>query len=424
MSEFRIYHAPVVTPSIRSHPRAFVLGLCLAVGCASDHDSSLGGDDAEPATDGGSGDGGTTPADRCELPATPGPARVLPPATDPRSAKAIYDEFFGQYLPQHADFGWEPAPQLTAAWVESLHFPTPPAGLDNETYHQYFDFNPHGFERPGADAYARDDDNTQLFATTTDPVLRLRRYDPTEWMPAVASTYTRTDTSDVMATQFWYRASTPAYRAQLERALELCPDCDDVFTPLSHDDLYKIFELRFVRYGAAGPELSRVFKVIGVDSSGAMETHARNDSWNYFGKIDGQVATAKWRMELSGLLAQRYWDSSNYIRLMPVLVRASRAAAFHQDYDGRFDREVVADDPFHRQVSPAIDCTRDCHAELCQAGRDVGGYGYFLRDTCTCGLANNPLPSPLPAGYWAAGVCEPWTAGAWATTPSTTTCAP
>jgi hypothetical protein len=401
-------------------PMLVRITLVVAMACAA----ACSTDGAETHTDGGVPDGGSDPLDRCSLARPPGPPRVLPAITDPRSAKEIYDEMFGAYLPAHADFGWEAAPEITAPWVESLHFPTPPAGLGNETYHQYFDFNPHGFERPGVEAYAHDDDNARLFAETMDPVARLRRYDPTEWMPAVASTYTRTDTSDVMASQFWFRARTPAYRAQLARALELCPDCDDVFTPLSHDDLYKILEIRFVRRSAGGPELSRVFKLIGVDSSGAMESHARNDDWQYFATIGGEVATAKWRMELSGLLAQRYWDDTNYIRLMPVLVRASRAAAFHQYYDGRFDRDVGPGDPLARQVSPALDCTRDCHAELCQAGRDVGGYGYFLRDTCTCGLANDPLASPLAAGYWAAGTCEPWTAGVWTPTPSSATCAP
>ncbi|MBS1118194.1 MAG: hypothetical protein H6Q90_422 [Deltaproteobacteria bacterium] len=412
-----------------SHRLQYVLGLCLVLGCSSTTAGEGGpGDDGGAGDDGGGkGDGpggpdGGVPADLCHLDLPPGPARVLPPASDPRSAKAIYDEFFGQYLPANADFGWELAPSITVDWVESLHFPTPPAGLANETYHQYFDFNPHNFDRPGADAYASDTDNADLFASTTDPVEVLRGYDPTEWMPAVASTYTRTATSDIMASQFWYRASTPGFRAQLERALELCPDCDDVYTPLSHDDLYKIIELRFVRYGAAGPELSRTFKLIGVDSSGAMEAHALNDSWQYFGKIGGQTATAKWRMELSGLLAQRYWDSTNYIRLMPVLVRTSRAAALHQYYDGRFDREIAAADSFQRLVSPALDCTRDCHREICQAGRNLDGYGYVLRNTCTCGAVNDPLTALGTS--WAAGACEAWTTGVHAKTPSSVTCPP
>jgi len=395
--------------------------VALALAACTQHHGNLA-PDAAP-TDAAAIDGDASTG-LCDLEVVAGPSRTLPPMTDPRPAKAIYDEFFGQYLPANADFGWEPAPSITAAWVESLHFPTPPAGLDNETYHQYFDFNPHDFARPSTDAYAHDDDNARLFASTTDPITIFRHYDPTEWMPAVASTYSRTDTSDVMADQFWYRASTPAFRPQLQRALELCPDCDDVFTPLSHDDLYKIIEIRFVRFGASGPELSRVFKLIGVDSSGAMEEHTRNDAWHTFGTIDGQLATAKWRMELSGLLAQRYWNSTNYIRLMPVLVRASRAAAFHQYYDGRFDRDIPANDVFQRQVSPMLDCTRDCHGELCQAGRDVGGYGYFLRDDCTCGLANDPLSSPLPSGVWAAGVCETWNDGEWASVASSVTCPP
>jgi len=103
---------------------------------------------------------------------------------------------------------------------------------------------------------------------------------------------------------------------------------------------------------------------------------------------------------------------------------ASRAAAFHQYYDGKFDREIPAGDPLERQVSPSLDCTRDCHEELCQAGRNVAGYRDFLRDTCTCGLASDPISSPLPSTIWASGVCEMWSAGQYALASSSVACAP
>jgi hypothetical protein len=377
------------------------------------------------------GDGGVATADGglpdlCDHSPPPGPARALPPASDPRSAKEIYDQFFVQYLPEHDQFGWEAAPWLTADWVESLHFPTPPAGLESGVLHGLFDFNPFNFERGGVDALLREGDNQALFAATSDPLERLRRHDPTEWMPAVASTYARSPFSDIMAVQFWFRASSEEYRPALERALELCPDCDDVFTPLSANDLGKIIEVRLVRLTSGAPELSRVFKLIGVDSSGSIGPHTQNDSWNRFGTIDGVEVTAKWRLELSGALAQRYWQSeTEYIRLMPVLIRASRPAALFQYYDGRFDREAeTSDDPYARSYNPDAEgeCLADCHAALCQAGRDVSGYYYFQRSSCTCGLNATPLATPLSSDLYTTGACEEWPAGVWATSPSSSAC--
>lgn len=378
-------------------------------------DAGLGPGDAGR----GASDGETE--DLCDFTVEPGPDRVLPAMDDPRSGKEIYDEFFAQHMPAHEDFGWHDALWLTYDWVESHHFPSPVAGLDNEIYHNLFDFNPFNFRRPGLAGLDRADDNTGLFGAQPDTVHRT--YDPTEWMPAVASTYTRTPTSDIMARQFWFRARTPAHRPHLERALELCPDCDDVFTPLSHNDLYKIIEVRFVRFQGTTAQLSRTFKLIGIDSSGAMEAHARNDEWRHFGELDGQTATAKWRLELSGLLAQRYWKSeTQYIRLMPVLVRASKEATLFQYYDGAFDRQTPPDDPYERQYNPGADgeCIRDCHAELCQAGRSVEGYYYVRNENCSCTLLRSPL-GELGARH-AQGRCEDWPADVWATSPSSGAC--
>jgi hypothetical protein len=366
--------------------------------------------------------------DPCTFVPPDGPPRTIPPIDDPRSAKEIYDEYFQQVLPDHDDFGWEDAPWITAEWVESLHYPTPPAGLPNELYHNYFDFNPFNFRRPGLEAFARDDDNSTLFAATTDPEEIFRLVDPTEWMPAAATTYTRTATSDVMAEQFYYRLTTRELRPFLLRALELCPDCDDVYTPLSHDDLYKIIELRFVRYvDGHPPQVSRVFKLIGVDSSGALESHARNDDFSYFGTIDGVTVRAKWRMELSGALAQKYWntETDTYVRLMPVLVRASETAVYHQYYDGRFDREGGGpDDPYARLYNTAADgqCIRDCHSEYCQAGRDVEGFGYYHASDCSCGSLYDPYTPPLPDDVYSSGTCEAWEVDAWPEHPSSYAC--
>ncbi|MBI2891904.1 MAG: hypothetical protein HYY06_00015 [Deltaproteobacteria bacterium] len=78
-------------------------------------------DGGEPAPDGGS-------TDLCEVEPGQGPDGTIPSVDDPRTAKEIYDELFQQYLPDHEDFGWEDAEWITVDWVESLHFPTPPAG--------------------------------------------------------------------------------------------------------------------------------------------------------------------------------------------------------------------------------------------------------------------------------------------------------
>src|SRR5688500_17823740 len=110
---------------------------------------------------------------------------------------------------------------------------------------------------------------------------------------------------------------------------------------------------------------------------------------------------------------------------MTVLVRTSRPAALVQYYDVDFDRAAgAADDPYQRGYNPAADgeCLNDCHAALCQAGRNLDGYYYVHRADCTCGVLSSPLASPLSDAYYSTGACEEWPTGVWATSPSSGPC--
>ncbi|MBI2891903.1 MAG: hypothetical protein HYY06_00010 [Deltaproteobacteria bacterium] len=110
---------------------------------------------------------------------------------------------------------------------------------------------------------------------------------------------------------------------------------------------------------------------------------------------------------------------------MPVLVRASATAAGHQYYDGRFDREAgEPGDLYERLYNPVADgqCIRDCHAEYCQNGRNVEGFGYYLGSDCDCGSLYDPYEPPLGANVYASGTCEAWEAGAYPEHPSSHAC--
>lgn len=347
------------------------------------------------------------------------PERELPSATDSRSAKEMYDEYFGQYLPDHEDMGWEDTDWLSVEWVNERRAPSPESSGGPATHHHLLDFNPHNFSRPGwdDDSFPEPQDTTvnRDLIAAGDADAYWKQVDTTAWQPAVASTYSRTATSDRMADQFRLRLRDPESRRKLERALELCPDCDDVFTPLSANDLFKVIEVRFARISEGRFQLSRVFKLIGIDSSGDPVAHSRNEDWNYFGTVDGEDARAKWRMELSGLLTQKYWDTDengDYIRIMPVLVRASDVAARHQYYDGQFDREVVTDDPYDRFVSPDEEgtCIPDCHAWACNRDLNYEGNVYWRDDHCECFRSDDPeivaAGFPDDVNVMAAGKCE------------------
>jgi hypothetical protein len=210
-----------------------------------------------------------------------------------QKAREIYDTFFARGLPAgDAGFEWHVDSSIvTPELVEKVYFPPlNTSGLDG---HQYLSFNNCVYERGAA---ANADIFSQLDTRTQAP---FRRYNPRDFTPAAATYYARSEWNDVIANQFVYRvACDPAGIAQ---ALELCPDCDDVVVPLSKYDLYRIFEVRFARASGNQILVSRVFKFIGIDASGAIGTHAASPAMR-FASVNGEVLWAKWRAEISGRL--------------------------------------------------------------------------------------------------------------------------
>ena len=260
--------------------------------------------------------------------ATVPPPRELPDISDIRvdcsrltlsdlvRAREIYDETFGDHLPAtDREFGWHSAGGLvTAEKVDRIAFYALPSGLADQTYHDYFDFNPHRYERSTSAT------NFAIFAGVSpgDSYQAFRRYNPQDWIPATATHYGRGTTTDITATQLVYRIG--CYRDEMAEAFARCPDCVDVFTALSRNDLYKIFEVRFVRVVADALQVSRPFKMISVDASGHMFMHATTNRNRYsFARLGSDYLYAYWRVELSGRMAQ---NLGTYGHPTAILVRS------------------------------------------------------------------------------------------------------
>ncbi|HJL19247.1 MAG TPA: hypothetical protein RMH99_26520 [Sandaracinaceae bacterium LLY-WYZ-13_1] len=230
-------------------------------------------------------------------------------------ARRIYDETFGDALPaSDEDFGWHVDPSvLTPERVDRITFGPLPEGETVDRYHALLDFDPARFDRTTAT------DNDTLFGAidALDPHAPYERFNPTDAVPATATHYGRSETSDVMANQLVYRVACDTER--MERAFARCPDCVDVFTALSRHDLGQVFELRFVRVEGGALEVSRPFRVISVDASGHVTTHATDPARNYlFARLGGETLRARWRGELSGRLATQL---GRYGGPTPMLIR-------------------------------------------------------------------------------------------------------
>ena len=242
--------------------------------------------------------------------------------SDLSRAREIYDAYFDAVRPTtDADFGWHvDTALLSVALVDRVAFQALPAGLANADYHAYFDFNPLRFDRTTGS------NNWDLFASigSGDSTQPYRRFNPQDYIPATATHYGRRDTSDVMATQFIFRVACRT--AEMREAFARCPDCVDVFTALSGNDIHKIFDLRFVRVNGSNLEVSRNFRVVSVDSSGSIAAHVTDGTHRYlFASVGGQYPRAFWRAELSGRMAQIL---GTYGGPTPLLMRSSTANTY------------------------------------------------------------------------------------------------
>lgn len=234
----------------------------------------------------------------------------------PELVRPLYDDYFGVRIPKNdADFGWKNAvaSEVSAEVVNRVKFygiSTP----SDEQYHQYFSFDPNRFSRSSSGK------NWDLFGTfnsAAQPLEAYKRYNPGDFVPAALTHYARKEpgVSDIMASQFVYRMA--CYRDKMEQALRACPDCIDVIAMLSKYDLYKVFEVRFVRMVGNQFQISKVFKLISVDASGHMFQHGPSAPYPYV-RYSGSWLYAKWRGELSGTMAHRL---DNYMQPTPALIR-------------------------------------------------------------------------------------------------------
>jgi hypothetical protein len=223
--------------------------------------------------------------------------------SDLQRAKEIYDETFGDHLPViDADFGWHVDDSLVnRELVERVTFHgLPPGAYTIDEYHELFDFNPHRFERDTASS------NWDIFASldpVADPVAPYREFNPQDFAPSSATHYQTGEWSDIIATQFVFRIG--CNRAEMEEAFTICPDCEDLIVALSGEDVFRIFEVRFVRPAGELIEVSRPIRMISIDSGGNV-AYFTDDAYRYrFVTFEsGDVLRAFRRVEISGRMAQ------------------------------------------------------------------------------------------------------------------------
>jgi len=101
---------------------------------------------------------------------------------------------------------------------------------------------------------------------------------PFDWQAAAMTHYqppSGAQSSDIMASNFVWRVLLAPW--QMEQALADCASdpeipCIDAVAALSDADLYRVYDVRFVRVPAAGGyEVSRTFRVVVVDSGHAID---------------------------------------------------------------------------------------------------------------------------------------------------------
>ncbi|MBK7586213.1 MAG: hypothetical protein IPI67_39265 [Myxococcales bacterium] len=216
------------------------------------------------------------------------------------SARKDYDEFFAaQGFPASEAELWTGTSTMQPSFVDQVKFEILPATLSNDDYHQLYSFLPQ--ISVGGQSYTRKAGaNQSLFAGFSTNLDKWRYFNVSDFTPAVATHYSRTATSDVMARQFIYQLKcNPAYK----QALMACPDCADAFTAFSKHDIGRVFELRIARVAGSSFELSKPLKVIATDVSGSLASHSQEPINNY-GKIGSTTHRAIWRAELSYKLAE------------------------------------------------------------------------------------------------------------------------
>ena len=232
-----------------------------------------------------------------------------------REARRIYDATFVAKRPtSDAGWGWKPATAderaMLAAAPPILPLPTGAQRPDKDAYKAWMSLQPDpwgtlerrkelakpSYTRPASLPFARrgvPDGEKNLailgkFAGDearpfTDP-LRARYYEaqnPFDWQGAAMTHYqppSDPSGADIMASNFVWRVLLAPW--QMEQALADCNadpaiPCIETVAVLSDVDLYKVYDVRFVRPATGGQlEISRTFRVVSVDSGHAVDVQS------------------------------------------------------------------------------------------------------------------------------------------------------
>lgn len=247
--------------------------------------------------------------------------------------REIYERYFRVGEP--VDFEWHPDPGIASLeLVERVAF-APVYGVSDAVAAELLDFNGCRERR------AHSGRNAEIFAAL-DPWNRTRepweRYNPRDWVPAAATYYARTEGgSDRMAEQLIFRlacgipganrsdprvAEAVAAMADALRRCEQAGGCDDAWVALSPNDLFKIFEVRFVRMVDSQLQVSRVFRFVSVDVSGDPNRHLAQATHPFVDRF-AQGPWIKWRGEISGRLYNALQAERSFSGATDLLVRSS-----------------------------------------------------------------------------------------------------
>ena len=174
--------------------------------------------------------------------------------------------------------------------------------------------------------------------------LRAKYYEeqnPFDWQAAAMTHYQPPATpraSDIMASNFIWRVLLAPY--QMEQALADCTSdpaipCIDSIAALSDADLYRVYDVRFVRVPQPGRfEVSRKFRVVSVDSGHAVDAQStfgpgatdavtgaatpERRSTPFLKTYGGAGPRLLWRLEVGGQLSNTLGAGSGSL---PGLVR-------------------------------------------------------------------------------------------------------
>lgn len=176
------------------------------------------------------------------------------------------------------------------------------------------------------DVLARHANDEALPATDRARAKYYEEQNPFDWQGAAITHYeppAAARASDIMASNFVYRVLLAPY--QMEQALADCTSdpaipCIDSVAALSDADLYRVYDVRFIRAPEPGRlEVSRTFRVVTVDSGHAVDVQStfgpgatnavtgaatpERRSTPFLKTYGGRGPALLWRLEVGGQLS-------------------------------------------------------------------------------------------------------------------------